>query len=123
MERGPAAKLANSVGKLTAAVEKVAGPLKKGRFYSLLTGTNSRNGTSMSQQDKSPGMQRVVEALLIAAITSFSVYVFSIPKLETKIDTLQTSVSELKVEINEIRRDVYIPATRAYPYGQEKGDK
>lgn len=111
------------MGKLTDAVEKVTGPLKKGRFYALLTGTNSSNGTSMSQQDKSPGMQRVVEALLIAAITSFSVYVFSIPKLETKIDNLQTSVTELKSEMNDIRRDVYIPATRAYPYSQEKGEK
>lgn len=55
---------------------------------------------------------RVLEALIIAALTSLVVYITSIPKLETKIDSLSNTVTEVKSEIKQIRQDFYIPSTK-----------
>lgn len=55
---------------------------------------------------------RVLEALVIAALTSLIVYITSIPKLETKIDNLSTAVTEIKGEIKQIKQDFYVPSTK-----------
>lgn len=55
---------------------------------------------------------RVLEALVIAVLTSLIVYITSIPKLETKIDNLSTAVTEIKGEIKQIKQDFYVPSTK-----------
>ncbi len=61
-------------------------------------------------------LQRVFEALLIAFLTSVSVYVVSIAKIETKVDIIQRDITNVRTDIQDIRKDFYIPANRQYQY-------
>lgn len=51
----------------------------------------------------------IFQAVLISAITGTLVHVFSIPKLEEKIDNLTNQLAELKAEQRKIREDFYAP--------------
>lgn len=52
---------------------------------------------------------RIVEAVLIAAITTLGTYMFSIPKIEQNLDNQSKQIQELKEEIRSIKRDFYLP--------------
>lgn len=55
------------------------------------------------------GVSAIFQAVLISAITGTLVHVFSIPKLEEKIDSLSSQIAELKAEQRKIREDFYTP--------------
>jgi hypothetical protein len=55
------------------------------------------------------GVSAIFQAVLISAITGTLVHVFSIPKLEEKIDNLTGQIAELKAEQRKIREDFYAP--------------
>ena len=71
---------------------------------------------------------RIAEALIIAVMTSLIVYVSSVPKLETRLDSVESGlrefktqvsgdVGEVKDEVKDLRRDLYVPAAaRQHPY-------
>ncbi len=61
---------------------------------------------------------RLVEALIIAVATSLGVYVIAIAKMETKIETIQSSVNEIKTDVQSIRKDFYVP-TNSIRYSRE----
>jgi hypothetical protein len=52
---------------------------------------------------------RIVEAVVIAAMTALLVHVYSIPKIEEKLETMAHQIIELKQENAEFRRDFYAP--------------
>lgn len=64
---------------------------------------------------------RIVEALVIAFITSLVVYVSSVPKLEARLDSVESGLKEFKQqvstevggvkdEVKDLRKDLYVPA-------------
>ena len=68
---------------------------------------------------------RVVEAVVIAAITALLVHVYSIPKIEEKLESMSKQIVELKQENAEFRRDFYMPRngklTSYQPVKEENG--
>lgn len=66
---------------------------------------------------------RVIEALVIGVVTSLLVYVASVPKLEAKLEAMEekqrefktevtAQVRDVKDEVRELRKDLYIPANK-----------
>lgn len=55
-------------------------------------------------------VNQIVQALVITAITSIGVYVLAVAKLEVKLEAVQGNLQEIKTQLQEMRRDFYIPA-------------
>lgn len=55
---------------------------------------------------------RIVEAVIIGAVTALMVYILSVPKLEQQIANQGEQIREIKVEIQGIRADFYKPFSR-----------
>lgn len=79
----------------------------------MVTDTNSRVSTT-----------RILEALVIAGITSAGVYIFSVPKLEGRLDRIEEvqkvfndqmneQMRDTRSEIRQLRQDVYVPAVKS----------
>lgn len=52
---------------------------------------------------------KIVEAVIIGAISAICAYVFTIPKLEQKIENMNTNMLEMKGQMSEMRHDFYAP--------------
>lgn len=66
-------------------------------------------------QGHSVNATRLIEAILIAALTSLVTYVTSIPKLEEKVNNQSAEIAEMKKTLNEIQHDFYTPFGRGTP--------
>lgn len=55
------------------------------------------------------GASDIIKAALIAGITGVIIHVFSIPRLEGKIDSLTASIIEIKEEQRKMRSELYQP--------------
>lgn len=71
---------------------------------------------SISRKDKRqdrdraiPGVTEIVKAVLIGGITAAVIHLFSLPRLEEKIDNQAHALTELRQEYAELRRDLYVP--------------
>lgn len=56
-------------------------------------------------------MGQIIQAVLIAGITAVMIHIFSIPKLEERIDDLARSVGRIRDEQIRLRNDLYQPRT------------
>lgn len=101
--------------------ESNAGLYDKGRLFNadgIVKHLNEREEMNHPPERGSINMHRVAEALFIAFLTSVSVYVVSIAKLETKVDVIQRDITNVRTDIQDIRKDFYVPASRQYQYPQ-----
>lgn len=94
------------------ALESSAKPARRSYPF-MATDTNTRVSTT-----------RIMEALVIAGITSATVYIFSVPKLEGRLDRIEEvqkvfndqmneQMRDTRTEIRQLRQDVYVPAVKS----------
>lgn len=98
-----------------------AGLCDKDRLFNadgIVKHLNEREEMNQPPERGHINVHRVAEALFIAFLTSVSVYVVSIAKLETKVDVIQRDITNVRTDIQDIRKDFYIPASRQYQYPQ-----
>lgn len=54
---------------------------------------------------------RIMETLIIGIVVTLGLKLLAIDALQTRIDQVTTSVTELKSTVEGMRRDLYIPKT------------
>jgi hypothetical protein len=101
------------VAEYVQEIEKTEKTGNRGKPYMSLNteNTNRLNST------------KLVEAMVIALLTTLLIYLLAIPKLEEKITTLSKEVEGVKLEVREIRSDIYVPAHRAGPNNNNNDEK
>lgn len=70
---------------------------------------------AMQQPGHGVNATRIVEALIIAFLTSVSIYITTVPKLEERIASVQTQQKEMQDEIKKMRDDFYTPRIQNLP--------
>lgn len=58
---------------------------------------------------KLPSVTRVIEAILIGGLTAAIIHIFSLPRFEERIETNTRTIVELRSEVAQLRRDLYVP--------------
>lgn len=76
--------------------------------------TSAQTGLPFMSENSKPviNSSKILEVLIASGLTTLLVLLFAIPSLQEKITTLSKQIEEVKVEVREIRRDFYIPASR-----------
>lgn len=73
-----------------------------------------------SSQGHKVNSTRIVEAVLIAAITALVSYIVTIPKLEQKIENQADQLKDIREELRAMRQDFYVPFSRGMSTPQKK---
>lgn len=71
----------------------------------------SAKGKASNMNGHAVNGTRIVEAIIIGAITTFGMYIVTIPRLEQKVENNTRQLQEIKSELHEIRHDLYQPFT------------
>jgi hypothetical protein len=69
-------------------------------FFGLIFGGNMQQG---------PATTRLLEAAIMSIVAVVATYVLVIPRIEERLEALKVQQTEIKEDIRQIKRDLYIP--------------
>lgn len=69
-------------------------------FFGLIFGGNMQQG---------PATTRLLEAAIMSIVAVVATYILVIPRIEERLEALKVQQTEIKEDIRQIKRDLYIP--------------
>ena len=77
-------------------------------------GTKQLPGLPFFTQPHGPSVNttRIIEAIIIAGLSSLCTSIAMVPRLEERINAQDRQIQELRIEVQSMRRDFYVPFGR-----------
>jgi len=64
------------------------------------------------QQKPILNSSKILEAFIVSIFTTLLIFLLAIPRIQEQITTLSSKVEEVKADVREIKRDIYVPVNR-----------